>query len=56
MNNIIVINPNIGISNTEAYYNDESLENISKLVQTFDTGVTDIKTREISVDEMSKMD
>ena len=55
MNNIIVINPNIGISNTEAYYNDESLENISKLVQTFDTGVTDIKTREISVDEMSKM-
>ena len=55
MNNIIVINPNIGISNTEAYYNDESLENISKLIQTFDTGVTDIKTRQITVDEMSKM-
>lgn len=55
MNNIIVINPNIGISNTEAYYNDESLENISRLIQTFDTGVTDIKTRQITVDEMSKM-
>lgn len=55
MNNIIVINPNVGISNTEAYYNEESLENISKLIQTFDTGVTDIKTRQISVDEMSKM-
>lgn len=55
MNNIIVINPNIGISNTEAYYNDESLENISKLIHTFDTGVTDIKTRQITVDEMSKM-
>lgn len=55
MNNIIVINPNIGISNTEAYYNDESLENISKLIQTFDTGITDIKTRQITVDEMSKM-
>ena len=55
MNNIIVINPNIGISNTEAYYNDESLENISKLIQTFDTGITDIKTRRITVDEMSKM-
>ncbi len=55
MNNIIVINPNIGISNTEAYYNDESLENISKLIQTFDTGVTEIKTRRITVDEMSKM-
>ena len=55
MNNVIVINPNIGISNTEAYYNDESLENISKLIQTFDTGITDIKTRPITVDEMSKM-
>ena len=55
MNNIIVIYPNIGISNTEAYYNDESLENISKLIQTFDTGVTDIKTKPISIDEMSKM-
>ena len=55
MNNIIVINPNIGISNTEAHYNDESLENISKLIQTFDTGITDIKTRQITVDEMSKM-
>lgn len=55
MNNIIVINPNMGLSNTEAYYNDESLDNISKLIQTFDTGVTDIKTRQISIDEMSKM-
>lgn len=55
MTNIIVINPNIGISNTEAYYNDESLENISKLIQTFDTGVTDIKTRQITIDEMGKM-
>jgi len=55
ISNIIVINPNVGISNTEAYYNDESLENITKLIQTFDTGVTDIKTRAISVEEMSKM-
>lgn len=55
MNNIIVINPNVGISNTEAYYNEESLENISKLIQTFDTGVTNIRTRQITIDEMSKM-
>lgn len=55
MNNIIVIYPHVGISNTEAYYNDESLEHISKLIQTFDTGVTDIKTRHITIDEMSKI-
>jgi len=55
MNNIIVINPNMGISNTEAYYHDESLESISKLIQTFDTGVTDIKTKKITIEDMSKM-
>ncbi len=55
VNHVIIINPNIGISNTEAYYNDESLENIRKLIQTFDTGITDIKIRQITVDEMSRM-
>lgn len=55
INNIIVINPNMGLNNTEAYYHEESLEDISRLIQTFDTGVTDIKTRQISIDEMSKM-
>lgn len=54
-NNIIVVTPEMGISNTEAYYNDESLDNISKLIQTFDTGVTEIKTRHITIEEMSKM-
>lgn len=55
MSNIIVIYPNVGLTNTEAYYNEESLENISRLIQTFDTGVTDIKTRHITIEEMSKM-
>lgn len=55
MNNIVIINPRIGISNTDAYYSAESLENISNLIKTFDTGVSDIKTRVISVDEMGKM-
>ncbi len=54
-NNIIIINPNIGISNTDAYYSEESLDNISKLIQTFDTGVSEISTRLISVEEMSQM-
>lgn len=55
MRNIIIINPDIGISNTAAYYNDESLAIISKLIQTFDTGITDIKTKEVSIEELSKM-
>lgn len=55
MNDIIVINPNIGISNTDAYYNDQSLETISNLIRTFDTGVSEIKTKQITVEEMSQM-
>ncbi len=55
MNNIIIINPNIGISNKDAYYTDESLENISKLIQTFDTGITDIKTKQVTIEEMGKI-
>lgn len=54
-NNIIILNPNMGISNTDAYYNQESLEKISGLIQTFDTGVSQISTRVISMDELSKM-
>ena len=55
MNHIILINPSIGISNTDAYYSAESLENISHLIQTFDTGVSEIKTKAITVEEMGKM-
>lgn len=54
-NNIIILNPNMGISNTDAYYNQESLEKISGLIQTFDTGVSQISTRVISMDELSNM-
>lgn len=55
VNNIVVINPNMGISNTDAYYNEESLARISQLIRTFDTGVSDITTRVITVDELGKM-
>lgn len=55
MNHIVVIYPDIGISNTDAYYSEESLETISHLIKTFDTGVSEIKTKKITVDEMSKM-
>ena len=55
MNHIVVINPNIGISNTDAYYSEESLDTISNLIRTFDTGVSEIKTKQITMDEMTQM-
>lgn len=54
MNNIIILNPNIGISNSETYNSQESLENISNLIKTFDTGISQIKTKTISMEELSK--
>lgn len=55
MNHVIVIDPHMGISNTDAYYSEESLEAISNLIRTFDTGVSEIKTKEITAEEMSQM-
>ncbi len=55
LNNIIVIDPSVGITSTEAYYHDESLETISRLISTFDTGITNISTKQITIDEMNKM-
>lgn len=54
MNNIIVLNPNTGITNFENY-SEQSLESINQLIQTFDTGISEVKTRKISMDELSKM-
>lgn len=54
-NNIVILNPNMGISNTDMYYNRESLETISRLIQTFDTGVSEINTRRITEEELSNM-
>ena len=55
MEHIIVIRPTSGISNVDAYYSEESLEKISNLIKTFDTGITEIKTRKITLNEMSEM-
>ena len=54
-NNIIVIDPNNGISSIDTYYNAESLEKVSELIKTFDTGITNVSTRIISIDEFKNM-
>lgn len=54
-NNIIIIDPNNGISSIDTYYNAESLEKVSELIKTFDTGITHVSTRIISIDELKNM-
>ena len=55
VNNIIVINPSIGMLNAAVYYDNGSLERVRRLIETFDTGVTDIKERLISLEEMGRL-
>ena len=54
MNNIIILNPNTAITNFENY-SEQSLETINQLIQTFDTGISEVGTRQISMDELAKM-
>ncbi|MBP5231750.1 MAG: ATP/GTP-binding protein [Clostridia bacterium] len=53
-NNILVITPNTGINNPDAYFSDESLNRICRLLQSFDTGVKDIRAKRVTMDEMSR--
>ena len=54
VDNIVVVDPNSRISSAGAYYDDKSLENIGALIRTFDAGVTDVKTKRITLEEMKK--
>lgn len=53
--NIIILDPNTAISNFEQYYDEKSLTEINKLIQTFDTGISNVSIKKISMEELSRM-
>ncbi len=55
LQNLIILNPNTAISNFEQFYDDKSLEEINQLMQTFDTGISKVSIRKISMDELSTL-
>ena len=52
---IIIFTPNAPITDFRYYYNADTLALVNKLIQTFDTGITDIRIEEISMPELNKM-
>lgn len=52
-NHISIITPHTPLINLEYYYDNDSLQLITKLIQTFDTGISQVKVEEISLDELS---
>ncbi len=50
---VVVITPNTPLIDLEYYYNENSLQLINELINTFDTGVSQVKIEEITLDELS---
>ncbi len=50
---IVIISPNTPLVDLEYYYDDKSLQQINQLIETFDTGISQIGIDEISLDELS---
>lgn len=50
---IVIISPNTPFVDLEYYYDNDSLQLINNLVQTFDTGIKQVKIEEISLEELA---
>lgn len=50
--NLYVIHPNTPLMDFEYYYDDESLNCINQVIQTFDTGISNVTVRDISLEEL----
>lgn len=53
VNHIVIITPNTPLIDLEYYYEDKSLSLINELIQTFDTGINEVKIEEITLEELS---
>ena len=54
-NHICIITPNTPLIDLEYYYDNESLQLINKLIETFDTGISTVNIEEITLDELSNV-
>ena len=51
-NNIIILSPDEPVTDFEYYYDNDSLEKVNRLIETFDTGITRVNIEEISAEEL----
>ena len=51
---VIVFSPNSPITDFQYYYNEESLTRVNALIRTFDTGISNVAIRTISMDEFKR--
>lgn len=51
-NNLYVIRPDTPLMDFAYYYDDESLNRINQVIRTFDTGISEVSVKEISLEEL----
>ena len=51
-NNLYVIRPETPLMDFAYYYDDESLNRINQVIRTFDTGISEVSVKEISLEEL----
>lgn len=54
INNITVCTPNSSITNLDNYYDTASLQHITDIIKTFDTGISNINIEKTTFEELSK--
>lgn len=52
-NHISVIMPGTPLIDLEYYYDNDSLRLVNQLIETFDTGISEVKIEEITIDELA---
>lgn len=50
---LVIYSPNTPITNFEYYYDSDSLEKVNKLIEVFDTGISNVHIKKISIEDLS---
>ena len=52
-NDLMIYSPNIPITNFEYYYDADSLETVNRLIESFDTGISEVRIDKLSMEDIS---
>ena len=52
-NDLVIYSPNTPITNFEYYYDANSLETVNRLIESFDTGISEVRIDKLSMEDIS---
>ena len=51
---VVIFSPNLPMTDFRYYYDEDSLTQVNEMIRTFDTGITDVSIKEVSIDDFRK--